>query len=137
MGRLSIVIPGIRCRFLRDSPGGATTCEVYERRFEAAPWCLTLPAARESHALAADCPSHTLGEDVAGKHRVRPGALASARPAIARALLEAGVPAWVDVEGVLAFLTSAGLQVSRTIVIREGILGFVVEPGGLLSRNRD
>ena len=68
LGEESVIIPEIHCRFLgSDSKTGESYCTVYERRFEAAPWCKTANEAARLGALAWDCPYATGLSGVKGK----------------------------------------------------------------------
>lgn len=50
------IIPELRCKFLGGSTAGEYFCQVYDHRFEAAPWCSSATDAAKVGALAHDCP---------------------------------------------------------------------------------
>lgn len=98
----SVVLPGLHCQFL-VADGDKFACSVYERRFEAAPWCHTAEQAQPLGYLATDCPygSHPDGKVVVGAD-----ALDRLFPAILRNLRAWGVPTYIDRAALLRQLES-------------------------------
>ncbi len=98
----SVVVPGLHCQFLVGD-GDRFACSVYERRFEAAPWCHTAQEAQPLGYLANDCP---YGAHPEGKVVLAQQDLDRTFPAILRNLRAWGVPTYIDRTALLAQLES-------------------------------
>jgi uncharacterized cysteine cluster protein YcgN (CxxCxxCC family) len=51
-----VAIRELACPYLEETSRDRYDCSCYERRFDQAPWCLTIPEARRQPVLAPDCP---------------------------------------------------------------------------------
>jgi len=98
----SVVVPGLHCQFL-VADSGLFTCAVYDRRFEAAPWCHTAEQAQPLGYLAADCP---YGAHPEGKVALAPEALDRVFGTVLRNLRAWGVPTYIDRVALLRQLES-------------------------------
>ncbi|HAN32562.1 MAG TPA: hypothetical protein DCQ06_13280 [Myxococcales bacterium] len=90
-----MVIPGLHCKHL--APTGSTWgCQVYQERFERAPWCYHADEAGPQGFLAHDCPYSHDSAHGGGKVRLPPAAMDRIWPAIFREIRRVGVPHWID-----------------------------------------
>ncbi len=114
---LPVVVDDLHCRFLeRDGHADGAArfrCSVYERRFEAAPWCATVDEALREGYLGQTCgyvaAARARGETPArGKTRLHPRLEARVLPAIRDHLLEEGAPLGVSADGLRRFMARVG-----------------------------
>jgi hypothetical protein len=117
---LAVVIDALRCKFLAREEGGMYRCSVYERRFEAAPWCHTAQSALAGGFLAQDCPYARGVSGYRGKVRLSPALLRKVLPAIRAEVARAGAPIGVDPEVVAAFLAQEGGPAWRHALSADG-----------------
>lgn len=101
---LAVVIDELRCKFLARDSDGRFLCRVYERRFDAAPWCHTAHSALSGGFLAQDCPYARGMAGYRGKVRLSPALLRKVLPAIRAEVARVGAPIGADPDVVAAFL---------------------------------
>ena len=101
---LAVVIDELRCKFLARDADGRFLCSVYDRRFEAAPWCHTAHSALDGGFLAQDCPYARGVAGYRGKVRLSPALLRKVLPAIRAEVARAGAPIGADPDAVTTFL---------------------------------
>ena len=100
-----LIIPEIHCLHLaRD--GARAHCTVYERRFEAAPWCHEAVEAAKVGLLGQGCPY--AADPAAGKRWANPGQRAAILPHVRRALIEKGLERKMNPDAALSVLTAGG-----------------------------
>ena len=89
-----VAVRELGCRHLSETSRGRFVCAVYERRFDEAPWCLTVAEARAQGVLAGTCPFR--GDDAAPAPQVlHPRLVRGLAPQLRQAFVD-GWPAWVD-----------------------------------------
>ena len=102
VGGQMVEIPGLHCKFLRPGTDRKWRCDVYEHRFELAPWCHHANEAVPLGFLARDCPYLLDGGGGPGKIRLREPLLSRYWPTLLAAVVREGVPDYVDTEAFLA-----------------------------------
>jgi hypothetical protein len=103
-----LIIPEIHCLFLGREDGVAL-CEVYERRFEEAPWCQTADEALARGFLAHDCPyAAGVGQPGGGKRWATAPERAQVQPHVRKALVEQGLERKFNPDSALKVLTATG-----------------------------
>ena len=80
-----MVIEHLHCVFFGVLADGKRGCQVYDRRFEKAPWCLHSTHAARVGALRTGCP---YSEGLPGKVRVSPEEYTRLWPEILRGIIE-------------------------------------------------
>ena len=105
-----IVIPELRCRFLKRDGDGRHLCSVYEDRFERAPWCETALDALKEGLLGQECGYvRALGpRDYVGKRRLTAEQRKTLLPILREALIEHGAPVGASPEGLRELLKATG-----------------------------
>ncbi len=97
-----VEVPGLRCKFLAPRGDRKWQCTVYKERFDKAPWCHHADEAVPLGFLARDCPYALNAGATVGKVRLREPLLSKVWPALLAAVIEEGVPRYVDQEAFLA-----------------------------------
>ena len=92
-----VAIRELACPFLHETSRDRYDCTCYEERFERAPWCLSIPEARQQPVLAPDCPYR--GSDTStcdsAPSRLHPRLVRRIEPLILDALERHGLPPWL------------------------------------------
>lgn len=101
-----VAIRELACPHLRETTRDRYDCSCYDQRFERAPWCLSIPEARQQPVLAPDCP-YRLSEtqtDSPAPTRLHPGLVRHVAPLIRSSLKRQGPPPWLSQDDIPALL---------------------------------
>lgn len=98
-----IALPFFRCKFLKKERVDLYFCNVYEKRFEVAWWCLDVNNAIKKQALAQDCPYVFNNPQYRGRKFLKGSLIKSFFPFVYETIMKYGIPDFVDVDGCYEF----------------------------------